>query len=310
MEEKVNLTALLSAYGRAYYSQRARRPIFYDLVARKLFLSDEWREIYNRLLSGAAFFAPEKTNENLSADELVTFAVNEQIAPNTVFRSAYCEKSLETAILSGVRQYVILGSGLDTFAFRKPLFLENGLEVFEVDRPQSICDKKERLKKASLDIPRGLRFVPCDLKSENLKEKLFAAGFNEQTKSFFSMLGLSYYLAEDDFVNVLRDIFEICPQGSLICFDYADEKLFSGDDLRVKNTVALAAAAGEPMKLCFSEKRLVKTLENAGFLLYENLKDDEISSVVSPKNKPSLRPFKHINYALAAVNPIKKQCKK
>ena len=124
------------------------------------------------------------------------------------------------------------------------------------------------------------------------------------------MLGLSYYLTEADFVNVLRDIFEICPQGSLICFDYADEKLFSGDDLRVKNTVALAIAAGEPMKLCFSEKRLVKTLENAGFLLYENLKDDEISSVVSPKNKPSLRPFKHINYALAAVNPIKKQCKK
>ncbi len=50
-----------------------------------------------------------------------------------VARSRYAEDHLRAAIAKGVTQYVVLGAGLDTFAYRNPF---DQLKVFEVDHPQ------------------------------------------------------------------------------------------------------------------------------------------------------------------------------
>jgi methyltransferase (TIGR00027 family) len=82
-------------------------------------------------------------------------------------RARYAEETLEKAILQGVKQYVILGAGLDTFAFRRPDLLEK-LEVFEVDYQATQDFKLHRLAELGWEIPAELHFIPVDFTKENL----------------------------------------------------------------------------------------------------------------------------------------------
>jgi len=50
-----------------------------------------------------------------------------------VVRSRYAEEQLVTAVSRGVKQYVVLGAGLDTFAYRNPY---PDVLVFEIDYPR------------------------------------------------------------------------------------------------------------------------------------------------------------------------------
>ena len=111
--------------------------------------------------------------------------VNVHIAPSPLCRAAYTEKSLKTAVLTGTKQYVILGAGMDTFAFREPEFLAK-YRVFEVDHPLTQADKLERITHAGWTIPDNLTFVPMDFTKDSLAERLIAAGFDPSAKSFFS----------------------------------------------------------------------------------------------------------------------------
>src|SRR5579884_3404694 len=61
-----------------------------------------------------------------------------------VVRSRCAEDHLKRAVASGVRQYVVLGAGLDTFAYRNP-FPPERLRVFEVDHPATQEWKRELL---------------------------------------------------------------------------------------------------------------------------------------------------------------------
>ena len=56
-------------------------------------------------------------------------------------RSRYTEDRLAGAVAQGVTQYVVLGAGLDTFAYRNPFA---GLRVFEVDFPATQQWKQRR----------------------------------------------------------------------------------------------------------------------------------------------------------------------
>lgn len=87
--------------------------------------------------------------------------MNTHIAPSPLCRAAYTEQALKTAALTGTEQYVILGAGLDTFAFREPEFLSKH-RVFEVDHPLTQADKRERITRAGWNVPDNLAFVPVD----------------------------------------------------------------------------------------------------------------------------------------------------
>ena len=110
--------------------------------------------------------------------------INTRIAPTPLARARYCEEALDTAALTGTAQYVILGAGLDTFAFRRPDFLSKHT-VFEVDHPKTQEDKQARIRAAGWEIPENLHFVPMDFTVDNLQSKLEAAGFDGSRKTFF-----------------------------------------------------------------------------------------------------------------------------
>lgn len=133
--------------------------------------------------------------------------MNTHIAPSPLCRAAYTEQALRSAAMTGTKQYVILSAGLDTFAFRETGFLSKH-RVFEVDHPLTQTDKKERIARAGWTIPDNLAFLPLDFTKDNLTEQLISGNFDLSVKSFFSWLGVTYYLsaeAIDTMLSALSD---------------------------------------------------------------------------------------------------------
>lgn len=138
--EKQSITALMSCFGRAYHAENEQSPVFRDTLAKQLLTAEEYSAVAGYILSGAAFFDPALAAQNMRPEEVLRQLINGSIAPSPLCRAAWAERALQG---SGAPQYVLLGAGLDTFAFR-----ERGLRVFEVDHPLTQADKKRRIARA------------------------------------------------------------------------------------------------------------------------------------------------------------------
>ena len=105
----------------------------------------------------------------------------------------------------GVRQYVILGAGLDTFAYRNPYSYDD-LKVFEVDHPASQKWKRQQLDAAKIPIPKNLILAPIDFENQTLADQLQEAGFKADEPSFFSWLGVTMYLNRETMMATMNYI--------------------------------------------------------------------------------------------------------
>ena len=298
MNNKASITALMSSFGRAFHAENEKNPVFTDYLAKELMTAEEYNAVRGYILSGAQFFEPEIDAAKQNPVELLLKLVNVHIAPSPLCRAAYAEQSLKTAVLSGTKQYVILGAGLDTFAFREPAFLTKH-KVFEVDHPLTQADKKERIARAGWTVPENLKFIPVDFAKDCLTDRLIDGGFNPKEKSFFSWLGVTYYLSLDAINKTLAELSALCADGSSLVFDYPDENFFSATEKRVQNTVMMAKAGGEPMQSAFSYGELEKLLENHGFLIYELLNPNDIQKQIIDSVGANIKAFEHVNYCLA-----------
>src|SRR5262249_47346665 len=134
-------------------------------------------------------------------------------------RSRYAEDQLATAVSHGVRQYVVLGAGLDTYGYRNR-FRHQGLRIFEGDHPATQAWKRELLRATKIEIPAELSFVPVNFERQQLSEELHNFGFLSEEPAFFSWLGVVMYLTHEAFASTLRFIGSL-PTGSGITLDYA-----------------------------------------------------------------------------------------
>ena len=185
-------------------------------------------------------------------------------------RSRFAEDHLARAIERGTRQYVVLGAGLDTFAYRHSYGRE--LRVFEVDYPATQAWKRARLADAGIDIPPTVRHVAVDFEREAAFDALAAAGFDAAAPAFFSWLGVTVYLSELTVLTVLESIAGLA-RGSGIAFDYAIDPSPLSERARraVEVVAARAAAAGEPWTLFFDPEPLRARLRGWGFTTVEDL---------------------------------------
>ena len=298
MNNKASITALMSSLGRAFHAENEEHPVFADQLAKELMTAEEYAAVQGYILRGAQFFEPQIDPAEHEPEELLGRLVNVHIAPSPLCRAAYTEKALKAAGLTGTKQYVILGAGMDTFAFRETEFL-SAHRVFEVDHPLTQVDKKERIVRAGWTSPDNLTFVPVDFTKDSLTERLIAAGFDPSAKSFFSWLGVTYYLSAEAIDKTLAELSSLCADGSTLVFDYPDENFLNAPEKRVQNTIMMAKAGGEPMQSAFSCGALEKLLEKHGFLIYELLTPDDIQRDVIDKAGADMKAFEHVNYCLA-----------
>lgn len=194
-----------------------------------------------------------------------------------VARSRIAEEALDEAVRRGVRQYVVLGAGLDTFAYRNP-YPASHLRVFEVDHPATQAWKRRQLATAALALPESLTFVAVDFESETLAERLASAGFRGGEPAFFSWLGVTMYLTRPAVLGTLGYVAGL-PAGSGIVFDYA---VPSATLALVRRAVMRAvmrrvAAAGEPWKSFFEPRELALELRARGFRQLEDLGPEQLN---------------------------------
>ena len=160
-------------------------------------------------------------------------------------RSRFAEDELCKAVTIGIKQYVVLGAGLDTFAYRNP---HPGLRVFEVDHPATQQWKRELLQSAGIAIPSEAVFVPVDFERKTLSAGLVSNGFRADHSAFFSWLGVVPYLSERAFEDTLSFVAAL-PKPSSVVFDYAVARsaLSWKERIMLDALAARVAAAGEPL---------------------------------------------------------------
>jgi methyltransferase (TIGR00027 family) len=204
--------------------------------------------------------------------------VSKSLRAFLVARSRYAEDELARAVSDGVRQCVVLGAGLDTFAYRNP-FTTGGLRVFEVDHPATQAWKRDRLRAAEISIPPETVFVPVDFERETISDGLQRLGFATHEKAFFSSLGVTPYLTDRAFVETASFIASM-PIGSGVVFDYAVPRtsLKFLERLVFDRISARVAGAGEPFQLFFEPAELEARLRGMGFSKIEDLGVKEINA--------------------------------
>lgn len=296
-QNESSATSLVSAFTRAYHSKFDSAKIFDDFFANNLITESEFSNISKNMVNGIQFFNKEIAIKfQDSPKDILKWITQVQLSPTPLARAAYCEKVLFNELRLGANQYIILGAGLDTFCFRHPELIDL-LDIFEVDFPATQASKLNRLKQANLEIPSNLHFVGMDFTKTFSYQSLIEAGYKNK-KTFFSLLGVSYYLTKEETSHLLSSLFKKLPAGSSIVFDYADETLFKEKGLsnRVKNMLKMAASAGEPMKSCFTYDEMEKMLEKADLLIYEHLTPAMIDEQFFKNRSDYLTAFESIHY--------------
>jgi len=183
-----------------------------------------------------------------------------------VARSRFAEDQLAQSLARGVRQYVVLGAGLDTFAYRNP-HAAAGLRVWEVDHPATQAYKREQLAAAGIAVPDSTAYVPIDFRAQSLAAQLQRHGFDAQQPSFFSWLGVSMYLEPATVLDTLRWVATATPPGSAIAMDYMPPMAQQPWPMRaVLGVLALGVAAhGEPWRGFFDPALLAQSVRAMGY---------------------------------------------
>ena len=242
-------TALGAAAHRAVHQVLERGRIFADPLAV-------------RILGADAEAAVRDAESNPSRRMLRLFVA---------VRTRFAEDALAAAVARGVRQLVVLGAGLDTYAYRNA-FAES-LHVFEVDHPATQAWKRQRLADAAIPLPRTLTFAPVDFERETLAGGLAAAGFDPAKQSFFTWLGVVPYLTAQAVLSTLEFIARL-PGGAHVVFDYGNPPASGLDRDRFAAQEALAArvaSIGEAFRSYFETDALHAKLRALGFREVEDL---------------------------------------
>lgn len=179
---------------------------------------------------------------------------------HVLLRSRVAEETLQAAARQGVVQYVVLGAGLDTFAWRQPAWAQS-LTIYEVDHPGSQADKQQRLARAKLATPSNLHWAAIDFEHESLAHGLDRHGVRRDAPLVASMLGVSMYLTPEDVRRTLAAI-AAYPSGTTLVMTYASTDDPTGASAKLAQG---AAMIGEPWRSRYSMDELDAELAAAGF---------------------------------------------
>ena len=245
-------TALRVALRRAAHQLHDAKPlVFEDSLAVRILGKEHYEEVKR---------TPDSVKRPFSA----------ALRAFMVVRARLAEDVLGAGVRElGVRQYLVLGAGLDTFACRNP-YAE--VRVFEVDHPATQAWKRKMLVGAGIVAPESARFVAVDFEKDSLRGRLKAAGFDERVPTVTAWLGVVPYLTTEGFRATMRLLARFTA-GSEVVFDYSQprEALPPVEQLMHDSLSARVALAGEPFQLFFTPEKLAEELEWLGMRVVEDL---------------------------------------
>jgi methyltransferase (TIGR00027 family) len=236
--------------------------------------------------------------------------------PITLGRSRYTEDCLAEALARGATQYVLLGAGLDSYAYRRAYLRAVGwvdpaadeLQIFELDHPVTQAIKTERFARLGLPEPANLHSLAVDFTQGRLADAFQRSSYDPRQVSFFNWLGVSYYLTREVVLETLRGLAALAAPGSQVVFDYLDREAFIPEKAtqRMRQMQWMAAQIGEPLKSGFGDDELAEELTRLGLRLEETLDPATIDMRVfrGEDGQPRddlYRSVDHFHYARAVV---------
>jgi len=233
-----------------------------------------------------------------SGDHIVLAGTRAQVT----VRSRYTEQRLAELADRGLDQYVLLGAGLDSFAYRSPLAAR--LRTFEVDHPASQRWKRQLLAAAHLTPPDGLALVGVDLETEAVVDRLAAAGFDPGRPALVSWLGVSMYLTAEAVATTLAAVGGLAA-GSELVMEYALPPRLRDETGQAYAGFALPVAAerGEPWLSFFTPERLAALLDAHGLTVTDQVRQRNAVPAAIWDRSDALRPLDLCRLARAVVSP-------
>ena len=183
-------------------------------------------------------------------------------------RSRFAEDALTVAVERGVRQVVVLGAGLDTYAYRTSV--GDRLSIFEVDHPATQAWKRDRLAEASIPVPPNLTFAPADFERETLADALSSSVFDSAQPTFFTWLGVVPYLTEQAFFSTLGFIAGL-PGGAHVAFDYRNPQTSDDHSAAREALAARVASVGESFRSHYDTAALHARLVAMGLQVVDDI---------------------------------------
>jgi methyltransferase (TIGR00027 family) len=295
-------TAVGGAFIRAYHLDHDEDMIFADSLAHLLITPAERDAFETLYIAALAKLAPDLAASSSDRTVLVGHAVRSGVS-GAVFlaRARYIEDKLAEAIRRGVRQYVVIGAGFDTFAFRRPSGTQ--LQIFELDHPDTQALKQERLARAGFVTPADLHYVAADLERESVAAALERAQFDANALTVFAWPGVTMYLTRDAILSTLRSVRGIAIGGSELLFDYLEADAFKparASD-RIRLLMESTRRMGEPMLSGFEPESLRSELASLGFDLTEDLGPVELGDRYFKSRCDGLQAPDHFHFARALV---------
>jgi len=310
MEDLVaSTTSLATSRMRAVHARRDPQPI----------LLDPWGD---RLVPAALLVAslnPEGPQSNSApadvAEDILASITDDYLRAspaytNVITRSRYTEDALSAALAVGVRQYVLIGAGFDSYALRRPAEAKD-LQVFEVDHPATQALKKQRLAECGINVEAGVHFVAADLAREPLDAALSKTSFDRTQPTFFSWLGVTMYLTRAANMAALKSIVDISAPGSELVFSYIDQKLFQPEGAAAAALFAeleqTVKSVGEPFVSGFHPVELADDIRHLGLELVEDLNDFQLVERYDPAGVNGLKPADRSHIARVFVRGAPQQ---
>ncbi|MCL1670646.1 class I SAM-dependent methyltransferase [Elizabethkingia ursingii] len=241
MDQRPDNTAVRTALWRAFHIQADTKPyILEDNVGLQLIAPEEgWQE------------RPD-------------IKYTQRLRATVVARSRYIEDLIITESKKGTDQYVILGSGLDTFAQRNPDIVSK-IQIFEIDQPETLTWKQKRLPETGFHIPENLHFVPVNFEKSSWWEQLLKAGFNIHKPSVIACTGVTLYLTRAAIIETLHHIASLAT-GSVIAISfYLPLELLEKEDQPMQEMANKGAQqAGTPFISFFSPEEIITIAKESG----------------------------------------------
>ena len=270
MEAAPSRTAMLAAVARGSLRMEAAQPWVLDDAFALVLVGPVWQELRKGPVS---LFPAEVVGE---------------VFAGVCTRSRYAEDRLAAGAFA---QYVILGAGLDSFAWRRPDLLRS-LRVFEVDHPASQAWKLERVRDLALPLSNSQVFVPADFEAEPVEDALRTAGFDWGQPALFSWTGVAPYLTAQAIASTLRTIARTAA-GSEVVFSYLAEEAVLDDVGRefIRIYAPLAASLGEPLQPGWPAMEIEQLISRSGLKVADHPVRADLQERYFAGRADGLRPF-------------------
>ena len=278
MDQQPDNTAIRTALWRAFHTQADSEPhILEDTVGLQLIAPEEgWQE------------RPD-------------IKYTQRLRASVVARSRYIEDIITTEIPKGTDQYVILGSGLDTFAQRNP-DTASKIQIFEIDQPGTLTWKQKRLSETGFHIPENLHFVPVNFEKSSWWEQLLKAGFNIHKPAVIACTGVTLYLTRSAIKETLQHMVSLAA-GSVVAISfYLPVKLLEKEDQPMQEMANKGAQqSGTPFISFFSPEEVIAIAKESGLNNTDLVSTEDIKDLYFKNRTDGLSPASGEVFLLARI---------